>query len=249
VRSGVYKILCKPSGKVYVGSSKDVDCRWRAHRSQLARGVHHNLHLQRAWGKHGPEAFIFAIVESVKPDPDLLIEREGVCIRKICPEFNIQKDPRLSPTVGGLSEEHKRKISEALKGRNLGRDVSQETRRKIGEANKGRPSFRKGQRLSEEHKRKIGEANSGKRRTLVQRAAQAVANTGKKHTDATKEKMRAQRLGRVVLSETRDKISAALRGRKLSEEHKKKLSIARMARKVEEKDGRRKGKASRAAQA
>jgi len=54
------------------------------------------------------------------------------------------------------TEEHKRKISEA----NKGRVVSEETRRKIGEAHKGK-------KLSGEHRRKISEAHKGKTLTEV----------------------------------------------------------------------------------
>lgn len=56
-----------------------------------------------------------------------------------------------------LSEEHKRKIGIANKGKGAkkGRVVSEETRRKLSEANKGRP-------LSEEHRKKLSEAKKGK---------------------------------------------------------------------------------------
>jgi hypothetical protein len=56
-----------------------------------------------------------------------------------------------------LSEEHKRKISESLKGNTnaKGGTLSEETRRKLSEAKKGVP-------LSEDHKRKISEANKAR---------------------------------------------------------------------------------------
>ena len=61
------------------------------------------------------------------------------------------------------SEETKRKISEANKGRTL----SEETKRKMSEAKKGKTSNKKGTLLSEETKRKISEAMKDKwRRTL-----------------------------------------------------------------------------------
>ena len=59
------------------------------------------------------------------------------------------------------SEETKRKISEALKGRPLG-PCKEEHKRKISEAKKGRTSTLKGIPRSEETKRKISEANKGK---------------------------------------------------------------------------------------
>ena len=82
------------------------------------------------------------------------------------------------------SEEHKRKISEAKKGKksgiygkklseeskakiseaNKGKHHSEETKRKISEAHKGKPSWNKGKCISEEHKRKIAETMTGKKR-------------------------------------------------------------------------------------
>lgn len=65
-----------------------------------------------------------------------------------------------------MSEEHKRKIAEALKGRR--RHFSEEHRQKLSQAKKGKPKSeetrrkmseaRRGKRMSEETKRKISEA-------------------------------------------------------------------------------------------
>jgi excinuclease UvrABC nuclease subunit len=46
--SGVYQILCVPTGKVYVGSASNLRIRWREHRWALNRGTHHSEYLQRA---------------------------------------------------------------------------------------------------------------------------------------------------------------------------------------------------------
>jgi hypothetical protein len=60
------------------------------------------------------------------------------------------------------SEETKRKISEAVKGRPDGwQQHSEETKRKISEAVKGRPAPNKGIPHKEETKTKISEANKG----------------------------------------------------------------------------------------
>lgn len=63
--SGIYVIRCKSTGKVYVGSSKNIKLRWRQHRQQLKAGTHHSIKLQRAWDKYGEDAFEFEIVEEV----------------------------------------------------------------------------------------------------------------------------------------------------------------------------------------
>ena len=58
---------------------------------------------------------------------------------------------------GSRSEETKRKIGEAHKGKKH----SDETKRKISEALKGKPTWSKGKKLSEEHKRKLSETHKG----------------------------------------------------------------------------------------
>lgn len=72
--SGIYQILCATNGKVYVGSGINLQDRWLNHKSELNRGKHHNIMLQRAWNKYGATSFIFSILEIVSPDK--LVERE-----------------------------------------------------------------------------------------------------------------------------------------------------------------------------
>lgn len=63
---GVYQILCVPTGKVYVGSSKDIQRRWRHHRGALNNRCHGNEYLQRSWDKYGKGAFTFCVLERTK---------------------------------------------------------------------------------------------------------------------------------------------------------------------------------------
>lgn len=87
-----------------------------------------------------------------------------------------------------LSEEHKRKLYEV----NKGKTISEETRRKLSESKKGK----KLAPFSEEHKRKIAEARKGK-----------------KHSEESKEKNRQAHLGRTVSEETKRKLSEAQKGK------------------------------------
>jgi len=64
-----------------------------------------------------------------------------------------------------FSLEHRRKLSESLKGRiscNKGTSMSKETKLKISNSKKGKPGPTKGMKFSEEHKRKLSEAKKGK---------------------------------------------------------------------------------------
>ena len=72
--SGIYQILCVPTGKVYIGSSNDLNNRYRQHFVALKSGTHANTYLQRAYSRYGHDAFVFSILELVPIE--LLIERE-----------------------------------------------------------------------------------------------------------------------------------------------------------------------------
>lgn len=76
MKSGVYKITNTTNGKFYIGSSKDIDWRWYCHKHHLKTGQHINPKLQHSWNKHGENKFVFEIIEKVKPDENLLLERE-----------------------------------------------------------------------------------------------------------------------------------------------------------------------------
>jgi hypothetical protein len=66
-KKGIYKIVNKENGKFYVGSSIKIAKRWWSHKKALRLGIHHNLHLQRAWNKNGKDSFDF-VVERIIPD-------------------------------------------------------------------------------------------------------------------------------------------------------------------------------------
>ena len=96
------------------------------------------------------------------------------------------------------SEETKKKLSEALKGRKCG-PHSDETKKKISEANKGK-------KRTSEQKKKMSEAHKG----------QIAWNKGKKtrpHSEETRKKISEAHKGHSHSEETKRKISEALKGR------------------------------------
>lgn len=62
-RSGIYKIFHIESGKVYIGSAKNLRVRKNSHHSTLNKNKHENSYLQNAWNKYGVSAFEFHIIE------------------------------------------------------------------------------------------------------------------------------------------------------------------------------------------
>lgn len=68
---GIYSICCLNTGKLYVGSSVNISKRVKQHSSELARGIHKNIYLQRAWNKYGGNSFRFNLIDLVNSAPDL----------------------------------------------------------------------------------------------------------------------------------------------------------------------------------
>lgn len=77
MKSGVYKITNKVSGKFYIGSSCDIDSRWSDHKKCLKGNYHINPKLQHAWNKYGEDTFVFEIIEETTTEKEMLFEKEN----------------------------------------------------------------------------------------------------------------------------------------------------------------------------
>ena len=179
----IYRITNKVNGKTYIGQHKYK----KLNDNYMGSGKR----LWEAYRKYGFENFekkILVFNISKREHADLLektfiaAEREKVGIRNC---YNIsdggnggnlgdEVNKKHSETAKGkvpwnkgkhckpLTEEQKRKISEALKGKKRG-PLSEEHRRKLSEAKKGKQAWNKGKSgyLSEEQKKKASEAHKG----------------------------------------------------------------------------------------
>lgn len=180
--SGIYAIRNLLDGKVYVGSAGRMSARIAFHRSALTRGKHSNQKLQRAWLKHGAEAFEFVTLEPVGVDG--LAEREQHwmdTLRSVAEGYNI----RLVAT------------------NNRGLIASEATRAAMSAAQTGR-------RHTAEAKAKIAAANKGKNRfTPEQIARMSIERQGRRHTPEALQKIAAASLGRPRSTESIAKGEAA----------------------------------------
>ncbi len=142
----VYAITHVATGRHYVGSSRDVRARWKAHTHMLRKGEHHSPHLQRAWSMYGEESFAFAVLERVEHVDDLLQ----------CEQVWIDRLHAGEPTRGFNTA--------PVAGTRAGVSHSEATKQKMSATRKGRP-------MSPEHRAAIGAANKGKKRTAEMNAA------------------------------------------------------------------------------
>lgn len=148
--SGIYKITNNINSKIYIGSSVNLKKRFSSHISDLKNKKHRNIHLQRAWGKYGEDAFEFKILEYISDKEELLkweqfyMDRFNVCDDKIGYNINPCAGSRLGTkhsaetrklmTGRKRSAEHSRKLSESLKGKRstfYGKKHTEEAKLKI----------------------------------------------------------------------------------------------------------------------
>ncbi|HEY2328437.1 MAG TPA: GIY-YIG nuclease family protein [Verrucomicrobiae bacterium] len=140
---GIYGIRHNASEKIYVGSSKNVCSRIYQHLRALRAKRHHSRHFQRAWNKHGQEAFTVLLLEKVL-ETKMLAEREQFWMdyfRAFTKTFN--SAPRAEST-----RDYKWTESQKNKIRGYRRGVwTADTRKRVSEALKQRhaknPEWRK----------------------------------------------------------------------------------------------------------
>jgi group I intron endonuclease len=134
--SGVYAILNTFSDNFYIGSSDHIARRFCAHLSQLRRGVHHAMLLQRAWRARGEAAFEFIILEDGLAI-DALIVREAAWIALLRPKYNIGECAENGMRGRRHTPESIAKMRQNRKGKGLGHGRADD-----GGAKRGTSSFR-----------------------------------------------------------------------------------------------------------
>lgn len=61
-KSGVYVIINKKNGRMYIGATKDLGGRNRHHLGRLKENDHHNPFLQKVYDEYGPNIFEFKVL-------------------------------------------------------------------------------------------------------------------------------------------------------------------------------------------
>lgn len=252
---GIYKIFCRPNGKVYIGSSVRLAKRIRNHKSDLRQGKHPNQRLQRAWNKYGKDNFVFEVLLNCDKDSVFVLEQKLIDeYQSSAKGFNIAACAESARLGAVLSDAQKAKASKTLTGRTLtaehranisngGRGVkkSEATKQKMRESAALRPASRaakvglalKGKPKSEQHKQKLMESTLKRcqdpKYLEMMRRVQIESMTPERGAAIS-----ARNIEAMKDPELRARISKALTGRKASAETKEKLSAAHKGRKLSE---------------
>ncbi len=196
----IYKITNKINGKVYIGQTiRPLQYRWKQHCNNKSNCYA----LHNAIVKYGKENFTIEQID-IAIDRNELDLKEIFWI-KFYDSMNPNKGYNLTSGGGHceFSEESRNKMSDARKGHwsgennpNYGKPLSEEHRRKISEAKKGKHHSEesrnkiseacKGRIVSEETKRKLSELNKGKTLSEETKRKLSEAHKGGKYPQARK---------------------------------------------------------------
>jgi len=112
--SGVYVILNRVTGEMYVGASHNITKRWNRHRGSLHSGGHHCKPLMKAWREYGQGAFTFMMLECVEPARNREAEQRYLDTGKYT--YNVTKCASGHSSLGMVhTDETRRKVGAASK--------------------------------------------------------------------------------------------------------------------------------------
>lgn len=140
-------------GKCYIGQTirKNPKDRWDQHRYSVNRPKENGV-LKRAMKLHGVEKFSFEVLYEV-PNEDLdareiheIAERDTIAPKG----YNLQKGGKMTSAHPSTRE----RLSQALRGKGVGRKHSEESKRKMSESSKGPKSYLFGVKLTDEQREK-----------------------------------------------------------------------------------------------
>ena len=143
----IYCYHCIPTGKKYIGQTKNERARREHHKYMVRSGRGRKRKFYKAVEKYGWENFIYGVIEQC--DVSLLGKKEVNYIS----EYNTFKCGYNS-TLGGDGKfgwKHTKETKEKIGKSNTGKFRSEETKKKLSDIHKNKP-------LSEENKKNISKA-------------------------------------------------------------------------------------------
>lgn len=141
--SGIYLIINKINGHMYVGGSVNIEKRFNEHKH--FKDLKHSA-IDKAIKKYGADNFTYQIITELPADWKIIEEHEKYWIKF----YNTFKDRKhYNLTIGGDS------LGAGENHPMYNKKHSDETRKKISESNKGKT-------FSDEHKKNLSESHKGK---------------------------------------------------------------------------------------
>ena len=157
IKGGIYAVLNLVNGKFYIGSAVNLRRRWTNHKSLLNSNKHYNIHLQRAWAKHGELNFIIVILEYTVD----LQSKEQHYIDTLAPTYNI-----LTTAYNSTGYKHTEEAVASFKARVVSDEVKAALSARLKDKKqdpdfvKHRTKSLKGKKRSEEIRAKMAKAQS-----------------------------------------------------------------------------------------
>lgn len=187
--NAVYALTHLSSKKIYVGSSGNIGYRLHAHNRHLKKGTHPNRCLQRAYNEND-EMKTLVIITSTRNEAYDLEQQMIDQYKPLGLLFNRATDARRS----GKNFRHSPETIEKLRQNSTGRKLSEEAKKLIGLASKGRSL---GLKRSIETKAKMSTAQKGRKATPETLKKMSLARTGMKHVQRWSEEAKERASKRV----------------------------------------------------
>lgn len=224
----VYTLRVKHARKpFYVGKGHDNRADSHFTESSLARASHKNHTILKAWSSD-KSIYVEYVMQNLTEKQAFDLEENLIAF------YGRRVDDTgvlTNLTLGGEgasgalhSAEHRRKNSEANKGRVL----SAETRLKLA----SRPK-RVGWTHSVETRARMSQSHTGAKKSDETKAKMSLAastRVRKPHSEETKAKMRASHLGKKHSAETKDRLRVVNKGKVISEETRARMSASQQCR-------------------
>lgn len=233
---GIYRILNVKSGKFYLGSSKNIEHRWKGHLRDLEAGNHHNVLLQRAYAKYGRDAFSFEVIVECPEKDRLRIEQSYLnnawgsgALYNLCPlvgrlpsslgkKRSAEALEKFKATIASRTAEQRAATAEKMRRSIAAIPAAEKIERyqRVAEKVKATKAAKPKQEQSASYLKMWAERTAEERARIAAKISRRTK--GKKRSPEAIEKNRAKGLGTKHSEETRRKMSESHTGMKMSQE-------------------------------
>lgn len=151
MQSGIYCIRCLINDKRYIGSCINLAKRKKEHYDKLKQGTNTEF-LQQDYDIHGPENFVFEIIEVLEFNAELFVELENYYMDLYETNAKTHNKGYNKNKAVLITEEQRKNLSNAIKGNTNSRKLSLQECQEIYDVLKdGKSLMKKYKQLSEQY--------------------------------------------------------------------------------------------------